>query len=224
MSSSVIQSFAKSSVGMKQVMAATGLALCGFLGTHLLGNLLVLLGPDTFNMYAYKLTSNPLIYLAEAILVIIFLSHIVMAVKLTIQNKLARPVGYLMRTPTGRGSTFASATMPYTGLIILVFLVTHLISFKYGAYYSATVDGQEVRDVYRVVVEYFANQMYVAWYVIAMIATGIHVSHGLWSAIQSFGFNHPKYNCSIKLISKLYGVVIAFGYSALAIFCHFKGA
>lgn len=221
---SLIQSFAKSSVGKKQVMALTGLALCGFLVTHLLGNLLILLGPDAFNLYAHKLTSNPAIYVAEAILVLLFLSHIGMAMKLTIENKLARPVSYYKRTPTGRGSTFASSTMPYTGFIILVFVIIHLINFKYGAYYATTVDGVEMRDLYRVVIEYFANPAYVAWYVVAMIATGIHTSHGFWSAFQSFGFSHSKYNCTIKLISKLYGFLIAAGFSGLAIFCHIKGA
>lgn len=221
---SLVQSFAKSSVGKKQVMALTGLALCGFLVTHLLGNLLILLGPDAFNLYAYKLTSNPAIYVAEAILVLLFLSHLGMALKLTIENKLARPVGYYKRVPTGRGSTFASSTMPITGLIILVFLVTHLINFKYGTYYSTSVDGQEMRDLYRVVVEYFANPAYVAWYVVAMIAAGIHTSHGFWSSFQSLGFSHGKYNCSIKFISKVYGIVIALGFSGLAIFCHLKGA
>ena len=89
--------------------------------THLAGNLLIFVGPEAFNYYAHKLTSNPLIYVAEAILAAIFLGHMGMAIKVTMENKAARPEGYYMKTKTGRGSTFASSTMPYTGLILLAF-------------------------------------------------------------------------------------------------------
>ena len=216
--------YLRSSVIKKQVMGVTGLLLCGFLLSHLAGNTLIFVGSDAFNSYAHALITNPLIYLAEAVLAAIFLSHIGLAVKITIENKTARPQKYYIRQSTGRGATFASSTMPYTGMIILIFLVRHLIDFKFGPVYTTTVSGVEMRDLYKTLIEFFASPLNVAWYVFAMIALGVHVSHGFWSAFQSLGINHPKYNCTIKCVSKLFAVVVTIGYSALAIYCHLQGA
>ncbi len=211
-----------SSIGKKQIMALTGFGLVGFTLSHLLGNLLIFLGPDAFNFYAYKLTSNPLIYVAEVGLLGMFLLHICLAVILKLQNMAARPHGYYVKNRTGRGETIASATMPYTGLILLVFIIIHLLNFKFGSNYPTTVDGVQMRDLYRTVVEYFANPLYVVWYVFAMLALGLHTSHGFQSMFQSWGINHSKYTPIIQAASLAYGVVVAFGFSALAIFCHFQ--
>ncbi|MFG1482520.1 succinate dehydrogenase cytochrome b subunit [Halobacteriovorax sp. GFR7] len=220
---SALRFYLTNSVAKKQVMGVTGLLLCGFLLSHMLGNFLLMVGADAFNKYAYTLTSNPLIYVAEAGLLVIFLTHLFMALKLTMENKAARPVNYYMKQPTGRGATFASSTMPYTGMLILFFIIMHLINFKYGAVYMTTLNGMEVRDLYKTVIEYFASPLNVGMYVVFMIVIGIHVSHGFWSAFQSIGFNHPKYMPAIKFLSKLYAVVLTVGYSTIAIWCHVKG-
>lgn len=212
------------SVVKKVAMGVTGLLLCGFLVSHLLGNFLIFVGPDAFNLYAYTLTSNPLIYVAEAVLLAIFLGHLFMAFRLVIENKMARPVPYYSKTPTGRGSTVASSTMPYTGVVILVFLVLHLIYFKYGTYFETVVDGVTMRDLYKTVIDYFKNPLNVVWYVVAMAALAMHVSHGFWSAFQSVGFNHPKYTPCIGTLSKVFAVVVFLGYSSLPIFCFLQGS
>lgn len=216
--------YIRSSILKKQVMGVTGLLLCGFLLTHFLGNLLLFVGPDAFNTYAHTLTSNKLIYLAEAILGAIFLAHVGMALKLVIENKAARgDQDYFIKTRTGSGSTFASSTMPYTGVLIFVFLILHLLQFKFGPVYMTMVDGVEMRDIYKTVIEYFQSPLNVLWYVVAMFTTGIHVSHGFWSAFQSLGFNHTKYNCTLKVSAKAFGALVALGYSSLALFCFLKG-
>jgi len=212
-----------SSVVKKQIMGITGLMLCGFLVTHLAGNFLIFVGPEAFNTYAYTLTSNPLIYVAEAVLLAIFLTHIGLAVRLTIENKMARPTGYYMKQPTGRGSTFASSTMPITGFIILLFLVLHIWQFKFGPVYDITHSGVEMRDLYRLLIEYFSSPLACAWYIFCMMALGLHVSHGFWSAFQSLGFNHPKYMPALQLLSKLYGVAMFVGFSSLPIYCYLQG-
>ena len=211
-----------SSIGKKQIMALTGFGLVGFTASHLLGTLLILLGPDAFNKYAYTLTSNPLIYVAEAGLLGMFLLHLFLAVVLKLENIAARPQNYYVKVKTGRGETFASSTMPYTGIILLIFVVIHLLNFKFGSNYPTTVDGVEMRDLYRTVVEYFANPLYVAWYVVAMIALGLHTSHGFQSVFQTWGFNHPKYTPVIQTASLAYGLFVGAGFSILAIFCHFQ--
>lgn len=218
----VSHNYFTSSIGKKQIMALTGFGLLGFTFTHMAGNLLLFLGGDSFNYYAHQLISNKFIYVAEAGLAGLFLLHIVLAILLRLQNMAARPVSYYVKTRTTRGETFASMTMPATGMIILLFLIIHLINFKYGSYYETTIDGETVRDLYRTVVEYFANPVYVAWYVFAMLALGLHTSHGVKSAFQTWGANHPKYNQLVELASLLYGLTVAVLFSAMAIFCHFQ--
>lgn len=212
-----------SSIGKKQVMGVTGLMLCGFLLTHMLGNFLIFKGPDAFNAYSHALISNPLIGVAEVILTLIFLSHIAMAVKLTRENKMARPIEYHSRKLSGRGATFASSTMIYTGMITFVFLIFHILGLKYGTVYTVELHGAEVRDIYRTTVEYFASPLHVAGYILAIVSLGIHVSHGFWSAFQSLGLNHPKYMPKIKMFSKCFGIVVILAYSAFPLFCFFKG-
>lgn len=212
-----------SSITKKHVMAITGLLLCGFLVSHLLGNLLLFVGPNAFNKYSHTLISNPLIYLAEVILGLLFLSHIIMGLKVTKENRDARPVPYFVRETSGRGATFASSTMPYTGMIALVFLIMHIIGLKFGTHYTTVVGGIEMRDIYKTTVEYFQDLIHVVAYIIAMTALGIHTSHGFWSAFQSLGFNHPKYMPRIKILSKIYGIVVIIGFSSFPIFCYFQG-
>lgn len=216
------KSYCKISVMKKHIMAITGLGLCGFLLTHLLGNILLVVSPELFNEYAHKLTSNPLIYIAEAILVSMFLAHIFIAMKLTIQNRLARPEKYYAKKSKG-GSTFASSTMPLTGMIILAFLIAHIMHFKYGTNYIVEyTPGQPVRDLYRTVVEYFDSTLYTAWYVIAMTALGIHLSHGFQSAFLSLGFNHKKYTPLIQKAGLSFAILVPGGFAALAVWCHLQ--
>lgn len=211
-----------SSIGKKQITAFTGLGLLGFTAAHLAGNLLLLLGPDAFNAYGNALVTNKLIYVAEAGLLTLFILHIVMAALVTIKNVGARSKRYYVKNRSGRGETIASMTMPYTGIILLVFIILHLINFKYGVHYETIVDGVEMRDLHRLVVEYFANPLYVAWYVFAMIALGMHTGHGLQSSLQTWGLNHPAYTPKVKAISVAYGIAVAIGYSGLAVFCYFQ--
>ncbi len=212
------------SIIKKQVLAITGLLLCGFLVTHLMGNFLIYKGDRAFNSYAHALITNPLLIPAELGLLIIFLVHVFLAIKLTIQNKAARPIPYYMKKDTGRGATFASNTMPYTGIIILGFIIYHLLNFKFGPHYVISYDGVEMRDLYKLLMEYFSNPVNVAFYEICMIAVGLHVSHGFWSAFQTLGFNHPRYNKPLECLSSAFGVVIALGYMSLPIYCYLQGA
>jgi succinate dehydrogenase / fumarate reductase, cytochrome b subunit len=211
------------SVTKKQLMGITGLLLCGFILTHMSGNLLLFVSSDAFNKYSHTLTSNPLIYVAETILGLLFLSHIFMAIKLVMENRAARPVQYHSRTKSGRGSTFASSTMPISGFITLVFLILHIINLKFGSYYEVEVGGVMMRDMYRTTIEYFADPLHVLFYIVCVTSLGVHVSHGFWSAFQSLGFNHPKYTPKVRILSLLFGVVTAVGFSSFPIFCYIQG-
>jgi len=213
-----------SSVVKKQLVGVTGLLLCGFLVSHLAGNFLLLVGPEAFNKYGHALTSNPLIYVAEAGLLVLFLAHMGMAIKLTLQNKAARPQAYYMKTRTGRGSTFASSSMPYTGLVLLAFIIFHLQGLKFGAVYNVTYDGVVMRDLYRLTFEKFSTLPYVAFYVISMFAMGVHVSHGFWSAFQSVGFFHNRYTPALQKAAVAFALLVGGGFSFLPIYCFVTGA
>ena len=213
----------QSSVVKKQLVGITGLLLCGFLVTHMAGNFLLLVGPEAFNKYGHALTSNPLIYVAEAGLLVLFLGHMGMAIKVTLQNKSARPQSYYVKTKTGRGSTFASSSMPYTGLILLAFIVFHLQGIKFGAVYNVTYDGVVMRDLYRLTFEKFSSLPYVSFYVISMFAMGVHLSHGFWSAFQSIGFFHNRYTPTLRKTAFAFALFVGGGFSFLPIYCFLTG-
>ena len=213
----------QSSVVKKQLVGITGLLLCGFLVTHLTGNFLLLVGPEAFNKYGHALTSNPLIYVAEAGLLGLFLAHMGMAIKVTLQNKAARPEAYYMKTKTGRGSTFASSSMPYTGLILLAFIIFHLKGIKFGEVYQVTYDGVLMRDLHRLTFEKFSTLPYVAFYVISMFAMGVHLSHGFWSAFQSVGFFHTRYTPALRKAAVAFALLVGGGFSFLPIYCFLTG-
>lgn len=207
------------------MIAVTGLLLCGFLVGHLSGNFLLLVGPEAFNLYAYKLTSlGALLYVIEGGLLLTFLVHLGLAVKLTLENKAARgETKYALKKRTGRGTTFMSASMPYTGLVLLVFTIIHLCSLKYGAHYPITVDGVEMRDLYKLTLEYFSKPLHVAWYVVAMTCAALHTAHGFASAFQSLGLNHGRYYPKIKILGYVYAVLVSGGFAFLSVWAYMKG-
>ena len=223
MMTAAVNHYFRSSIGRKHLVAITGLLLCGFLVSHLLGNLLLLVGSDAFNLYSYKLFSlGGLLYVIEAGLALVFLVHIYLAVRLNLENYKSRGK-YQMKKRTGRGTTFMSATMPITGLILLVFLILHLMNLKFGTNYRTVVDGIEMRDMYKTTMEYFLNPVNVGWYVFAMICAALHTAHGFSSAFQSLGWNHGKYFGKIKVIGYLYAVTIGGGFAFLSVWAYLKG-
>jgi succinate dehydrogenase / fumarate reductase cytochrome b subunit len=192
------------------MMAVTGLAFIGFLTAHLVGNLSIYGGREAFNAYAEKLHAlGPLITAMEMGLLIFAAVHVATGILLFIQNLQARPVSY-SRYKSAGGRTLSSRTMPYTGLIILGFVIFHLINFSFT--------DKTDRTIYQIVSSAFANPVYVIIYMAAMIVVALHVRHGLWSAFQTLGGNHPKYMPTIMILSVALGLVFAFGFGFLPIY------
>lgn len=210
---------ASTSIGSKILIALTGLGLAIFLLGHLAGNLLFLVGPDAFNQYGHTLTSNPLVYVAEAGLIAVFLLHMGKALAGFLANRAARPERYAAKkwaktkNPASRKS-LASATMIVTGTITLLFVVSHLLTFKFGPSYVAH-DG--IRDLYRLQLEVFGNPIYVGFYLLAMGVIFFHLWHGLSSAAQSLGIDHPNWTPRILVLGRLLTVAIAGGFFILPI-------
>lgn len=113
-----------------------------------------------------------------------------------------------------KAPSFASRTMVYTGSIILVFAVYHILTFKYGAFYTATYDGVEMRDIHRLVIEVFQNPAYVLGYILCMMVLALHLSHGVSSMFQSWGFNHPKHTPCLEKFGYVYALIVAAGFIA----------
>ena len=185
-----------SSVGKKMMMALTGLGLIGFLSVHLLGNSMAFAGADAFNGYAAKLHSlQPYLSVFNLGLAALGLVHILVGIILFIENLKARPTRYkVFQNPGGR--TIGSNTMPYTGVLILIFVIFHLLKFTF-------VD-KSVTPIYQLMATTFTNPLWVVMYVAAMAIVAVHISHGFWSLFQTFGLNHP---CHMPLIMKL-GLVV----------------
>ena len=213
--------FVKTSLGMKSVMAVSGLALCGFVLIHMAGNLLIFLGPKSYNLYSHKLTSNPLLIIAELGLVVFFVGHIINGILLTLKNKGARKVPYAGAATGPKATSVVSKTLIVQGALIFVFVVLHLITFKYGNSYDAIYDGEKVRDLFKLVQEVFRNPIYVVWYVVALVVLGFHLGHGAPSMFQSLGIHHPKYQCLIKRIGYLYAVIVAVGFISQPLYIFF---
>ncbi len=215
-----------SSIGSKFLIAFTGICLVLFLVAHLAGNLLFIAGPDAFNAYSHSLVSNPLIYFAELGLLGVFGLHIVKAVAMVAGSFAARPQRYVKRTwaktknDRSRKSV-SSSTMIVTGMIMLLFVVTHLATFKFGAYYE-TPEG--LRDLYRLQLAVFSNPGYVAFYVVAMGVILFHLWHGVSSALQSFGINSPTWTPRLTLLGRGLAVLLGLGFALLPIYTLIIGA
>lgn len=221
MSSARLRVFA-SSVGTKIVIGVTGFLLFLYLILHIAGNLLVFLGRDTFNEYSHTLISNPLVPLIEIGLLLIFLIHIYKTVRMVFANRKARPVGYVQKKHAGPPSrkTLASSTMIFSGLWLLVFVGIHVRTFKYGPEYE-TASG--VRDLYRLEMENFGDPLTVGFYVLSMIIVGSHLWHGVASAFQSLGADHPQLTPRLLVVGKVSAVTIAGGFIAIALWAYFSG-
>lgn len=221
-----------SSLGRKLITALTGLALIGFVIMHLAGNL-QLLAPtgDPFNAYADKLQSlGPLLWVARIGLYAFFVFHIVNGIMLKLNHRAARPIGYhSVKTKGGPSrSNPASRNMAISGIIITIFLIIHLKQFTLGPSlaegYSTQVEGKEVRDLYRLVVETFQNPWVVGFYVLTMLMLAKHLSHGFWSAFQSLGAIHKRHYGAITCLGWLLAIALGVGFLVIPVVIYFKGA
>ena len=198
------------SIGKKLMMAATGLAFCGFLTAHLIGNLTIYGGKDAFNSYAEHLHSlGPLITVAEFVLLFFAVIHVLTGTILFYQNFRSRPKRYHVNRWAG-GRTIGSATMPYTGFIVLLFIIFHLLNFHF-------VDKSHT-TIFNVVSGAFADPVYVFIYVFAMVVAAIHVSHGFWSAFQTLGANHPKYTPLLQGLSIVFSLIVGIGFGFIPVY------
>jgi succinate dehydrogenase / fumarate reductase, cytochrome b subunit len=184
-------------VGKKYAMALSGIAMMGYVLAHMIGNLKMYLGPEDINHYG-EFLRELLVPLAPRTVVLWILRigllgavllHIHAAYSLTVMNRQARSVKYQSERDY-QVANFASRTMRWTGIIVLLFVLWHLSDLTWGWVNPGYVRG----DVYRNVDASLSRVPVAILYVIANIALGIHLYHGAWSLFQSMGWNRPRFN------------------------------
>ena len=211
----------------KVLMALTGLFLILFLVVHLAGNLQLLYsdGGESFNVYSHFMAQNPFIQIISKGNFFFIVLHIFVALTLWIKNKKARPVGYKVSGGSAN-SSWASRSMALLGTLILIFLVMHLYGFwyqlKFGEVAPVTIDGVEMRNAYELVSSAYANPYISTFYVLSMIVLGYHLWHGFSSAFQSLGLNHAKYTGFIKILGKLYAIIVPALFAIIPILLYLK--
>ena len=204
----------RTSVGKKFIMAVSGVLLIGFLVAHMIGNLKVFMGADAFNHYAEFLREigYPLLphmaglWIFRILLLLAVGLHMLSAWQVYTQSRTARGGKYTKEESLH--FSYASRTMRWGGVIIAVFVVYHLLHFTVGSAHPEFVPG----DAYRNVVIGFQNPLVAGFYVVALVMVTFHVYHGLWSAFQTVGANHPKYNPYRRPLAVVLALVLLAGF------------
>lgn len=213
--------FTNSSIGKKFIMAVTGSFLITFLIVHLIGNITLFFGAETFNGYVKTLdVVKPLIRVIELILLAVFALHIFNGTRLWFENKNARPTNYKING-SSENSTIFSRTMFVTGSIVFVFLILHLGTFFWRFNVHDPMGLADTHQYFEVVVKFFRYWWYSLLYIVAVLLLGFHLNHGLQSAFQTFGWNHNKYSHLIKILGTIYAVIMAIGFASMPIYFFF---
>jgi succinate dehydrogenase / fumarate reductase, cytochrome b subunit len=216
-----------SSLGKKYLMAGTGLLMILFVIGHLAGNLQIFLGPEAINRYGHFLQTNvELLWPVRIALIAIILVHIWSAVKLTMENRAARPVAYQQWEPTA--ASYASRTMMVSGVIVAVFIVYHLLHFTAmvqavnltGKNFNAKpefFDAAGRHDIYKMMVVGFSQPLVCIFYIIGVGLLCLHLSHGASAMWQSLGWKKRAYGPCLDRMAKYGSALIFLGYVIIPI-------
>ncbi|MFP3998511.1 MAG: succinate dehydrogenase cytochrome b subunit [Desulfobacterales bacterium] len=197
-------------IGKKLLMAVTGLGFVGFIFVHLAGNLSFYFGKDAFLQYVETLHKlDPIIFVAELALLGLAVIHVSTGTVLFFQNWRARNSRYAVNKTAG-GRTIGSRTMPYTGFLILLFVILHLLQFHF-------IDRSQMTP-YDAAVNTFGNGWFALIYIAAVILVAVHIRHGFWSLFQSLGLNHEKYMPLIRTVGILFAIAVAVGFAFVPIY------
>ncbi|MGO9011640.1 MAG: succinate dehydrogenase cytochrome b subunit [Bryobacteraceae bacterium] len=211
--------FYEAPIGKKAVMAITGLMLVGYVFAHLLGNLQIYSSDaEQINRYAAFL-HNPsnaaALWAARSVLFVAVVLHIIAAVQLWLQNRAARPVGYVKKADVP--TSYAARTMIWSGPIVGAFVIFHVLHLTVGAVVPLRELGPNMPDVRYNVINGFSNPWISGFYILAMILLCLHLYHGMWSMFQSLGISHPRYTLVIKKAAAVLAILVAAGNCSIPI-------
>ena len=201
----------------KLIMAATGLIGIAFVIGNMTGNLQAFIGKDKLNAYG-ALLHGPLaelLWLVRVVLIVAVVLHVLMAWQLTMRSRAARPIGYKQREP--QVSTWASRTMRWGGVLLLVFIVLHILHFTTGqvdpAHSYARIDAAGRKDVYANLVASFHIWWVAAFYVLVMIFLGLHLYHGAWSSVRTLGYARPSPQPLHRRVALVVAAIVWLGFT-----------
>jgi succinate dehydrogenase / fumarate reductase, cytochrome b subunit len=204
----VARSFLGSTIGKKIVMASTGVVLFGFVLAHMVGNLQLYLGSEALDQYAVFLREflhGGGLWIARAVLLACAVLHVWAAASLTLADRAARPVGYREWEP--RESTWSSRTMRWSGVVLLVFIVYHLLDLTFGVVNPAFEEGR----IYHNVVASFRSVPVSLFYIVAMLLLWSHLRHGVWSMLRTLGLSHPRYEQLADRLAGVFATIVVAG-------------
>jgi succinate dehydrogenase / fumarate reductase, cytochrome b subunit len=208
----------RTSIGKKLLMATSSIILFLYVVAHLAGNLKIFFGPDPFNHYAewLRVAGSPLfpdegvLWIARVVLLIALLVHVGAYIQLWHQKRRARTVGY--RTFDPQVFSWMSRTMVWGGIAILGFVVFHILHLTTGHVQPDLAYEFQRHDAYENVIAGFRVWWVSAVYVVGVVALGMHLYHGLWSAMQTLGMNNAKYNLYRRPGAAAIAILITIGY------------
>ncbi|WP_328492525.1 succinate dehydrogenase [Streptomyces sp. NBC_00414] len=208
-----------SSVGKKTVMAVSGLIMLGYLVVHMMGNLKIFFGSDDFNGYAHWLRTlgEPFLHyewalwIVRVVLVAAVVAHAVSAYQLSRRDIRARPTKYVHKKPR---ASYATRTMRWGGIILGLFIVWHILDLTTGTVHA---NGFQSGHPYQNVIDTFSTWYGNVVYIVAVLALGLHVRHGFWSAAQTLGVGSRTRDRAFKTVANVLAVVLTAGFVAVPV-------
>ncbi len=217
---SKVVSYFFSSIGRKQLMGVAGLALCGFVFTHALGNYLIFFGAEAYNSYSHSLVSMPIFPIVELGLLGVFLIHLILAIVVSIYNKKSKPLTYA-KSPRGkRGTSILHSSLFWQGMIVLVFIIMHLATLRFGEESYIVYSGVKMHDMFAMVGAYLKQSFFALFYIVSICILGFHLAHGLQASLKTFGIYHPE--TFLKFFSWIFSAFVSFSFIAQVIFMFIK--
>jgi succinate dehydrogenase / fumarate reductase, cytochrome b subunit len=209
--------FLNTSIGRKIVMAVTGACMVLFTIIHLLGNSSIFVGPSGINSYAEHLHSMPLpiIMAFRAVMLCLFLVHVLYGIQLTLENSEGRPSAYAVKA--NRKATFASENMIWTGLLLFVFIVYHLLHFTLRVTPGLKLvnDATGHFDVFAMVASSFSTFAGAGLYAAAMVVLFLHLYHGIQSFFQTIGQANDSTLPTIMTAGRFVALVLFLGFASI---------
>ena len=225
-----MNNYITSTIFRKILAALSGLFLTLFLLGHLAGNLQLFIsgieGQTQFNKYALFMTTNPVVKILSIITYLTILLHVIITLYLSFKSRQARPIEYAVSSASAN-STWSSNNMAILGSFLLLFIIVHMRSFWYEMHfgdmpYQYLDDGTKIKDLYLITTSAFANPIYTLFYVLSMLALGLHLKHGVESAVQTIGLKLPNYEKSLKHIGSFIAVAIPITFASIPIYLYIK--
>lgn len=218
MQGSYLRRFACSNIGLKVLMALTGAVMFGYLIGHVSGNMLVFAGRQKINDYSLFLHHTPSLLWGTRVLLLVSVAvHLWATVRFLQLRGDARPVAYAVKAP--HGTTFAARTMYWSGPVILLFVIYHILHLTTGTVHPEFhVDPATGHvDVYQNLVDGFSRPLASGLYIVGMLAIGIHLSHGIWSLLQTLGINRPNWEPALRCLAVVVAVLLCAGFIAVPV-------